>query len=264
LIDKPHVRTQGDKLSFNKLHIEPAYKQVSKEIQRFILSGRLPLGSPLPTEQVLADRFGVHRSTVREAIRRIENEGLVQRRAGRRLFVASPGLRELAPRAARLLLMQQTTFEELWQTALALEPLASQLAAQHADSADLKALAENVECLTLAQAQPTGMTDQEHTTRLVELDVEFHALVAQASHNRALALAREPVSLLYRPSLQQIHTLLPQSKARNLAAHRAILKALRARNAQSAADWTRRHIIDFKRGFALTGLSMDAPIATFQ
>lgn len=264
MTDKAQVRAQEDDSIFSKLHIEPAYKQVSAEIQRFILSGQLPPGAPLPTEQVLAERFGVHRSTVREAIRQIEHEGLVQRREGRRLFVALPGLHELAPRAARLLLMQQTTFEELWQVALTLEPLAAQLAAQHADPADLDDLTENVERMAQAQTQPPGATEQEHIARLVSLDVEFHALIGRSSHNRALMLAREPVSLLYNPSLQQVHSLLPQSKARNLAAHRAILKALSARDAQAAADWTRRHIVDFKRGFKLTGLDMGAPIAKFR
>ena len=88
------------------MRIEPAYKAVSAEIERSILEGGIPPGAPLPTEQELADRFGVHRSTVREAIRQVEQEGLVQRREGRRLFVTLPGLYDLAPRTARLLMLQ--------------------------------------------------------------------------------------------------------------------------------------------------------------
>jgi len=91
--------------------------------------------------------------------------------------------------------------------------------------------------------------------------MEFHALVGRASHNRALMLAREPVGLLYNPTLLQIFQRLPQASARNLAAHRHTLDALRAGDAEAAADWTRKHMVDFQRGFAMAGLSMRTPIA---
>ncbi|HVR53698.1 MAG TPA: GntR family transcriptional regulator [Pseudorhodoferax sp.] len=250
---------QADVTLFSRLQLAPAYKQVSSEIERLILSGQLRAGMPLPPEQSLAERFGVHRSTVREAIRQVEQEGLVQRREGRRLFVALPGLYDLAPRAARLLMLQQTTFAELWQVAMALEPLASQLAAEQAEPADLEELARNTELTAALQAEGTNTLAQDQ--RLVELDVEFHALVGRASHNRPLMLAREPISLLYNPTLLQIHRRLPQSKARNLAAHRAILDALQRRDGAAAAEWTRKHMVDFKKGFEMTGLDMAAPIA---
>jgi DNA-binding GntR family transcriptional regulator len=73
-------------------------------------------------------------------------------------------------------------------------------------------------------------------------------------------LAREPISLLYNPTLLRIHLHLPQSKARNLDAHRAILDALRRRDADDAAEWTRRHMNDFRKGFEMTGLDMGTPV----
>ena len=69
---------------FQRVVVEPAYKAVSAAIERAILDGALPPGAALPTEQELSERFGVHRSTVREAIRQVEQEGLLQRREGRR------------------------------------------------------------------------------------------------------------------------------------------------------------------------------------
>lgn len=248
-----------DASMFSRLQIAPAYKLVYGEIERSILSGQLRPGMPLPTEQSLAERFGVHRSTVREAIRQIEQEGLVQRREGRRLFVALPGLYEVAPRAARMLLLQQTTFEELWQVAVHLEPLAAHLAAEHAGPDDLEQLVENTERTAELQQLQDGSLELDQ--RLVALDVEFHALVGRASHNRPLMLAREPISLLYNPTLLQIHRRLPHSKARNLAAHRAILDALQRRDAVAAAEWTRKHMVDFRRGFEMTGLDMAEPVA---
>jgi GntR family transcriptional regulator, transcriptional repressor for pyruvate dehydrogenase complex len=237
---------------FQRVVVSPAYKAVSAVIERAIFGGALPTGSALPTETELAERFGVHRSTVREAIRQVEQEGLLQRREGRRLFAYLPGVQDLAPRAARLLLLQQTTFQELWELALSLEPLAARLAAQRAAPLDLQQLGENLAASEEAQDDATW----------VRLDVEFHALVGRATHNHALMLAREPIGLLYSPTLLQIFPRLPQAKLRNLAAHRHIVAALRSRHADAAAEWTHKHMIDFQRGFAMAGLDMATPIAT--
>jgi DNA-binding FadR family transcriptional regulator len=243
---------------FRRLRIEPAYKMVSAEIERSILQGSLPSGAPLPTEQELATRFGVHRSTVREAIRQVEQEGLLQRREGRRLFVCLPGLYDLAPRTTRMLILQQITFQELWDVAVTLEPMAAQLAARQASADDLDALAANI--AATADLTHDGRSATQDDGALVELDVEFHALIGRASHNRALMLAREPVSLLYNPALRQIYERLPQSRLRNLEAHRQMLDALRQRDAQAALDWTHKHMKDFQRGFAMAKLDMTAPI----
>jgi GntR family transcriptional regulator, transcriptional repressor for pyruvate dehydrogenase complex len=236
---------------FSRVIVEPAYKAVSMAIERAILDGSIAPGAALPTEQELSERFGVHRSTVREAIRRVEQEGLLQRREGRRLFVYLPGVQDLAPRAARMLLLRQTTFRELWELAVSLEPLAARLAATYAQDADLQALRANL----------AACDDGQDDATLVRLDVEFHALVGRATGNHALMLAREPISLLYSPTLMQIFDHLPQAKKRNLAAHRQIVDALARRDGDQAGEWMRKHMVDFQRGFALAGLDMATPIA---
>jgi DNA-binding transcriptional regulator YhcF (GntR family) len=138
LSDKDRTLCQeGDELGatpaanvFHRIVTEPAYKAVSAAIERAIVNGSLAPGEALPTELELCERFGVHRSTVREAIRQVEQEGLLQRGEGRRLFVCLPGVDDLVPRATRLLMLRQTTFQELWELADTLEPLAARLAAR--------------------------------------------------------------------------------------------------------------------------------------
>jgi DNA-binding FadR family transcriptional regulator len=236
---------------FRPLRHAPAYKALSAEIERQILGGALKPGDALPTEQELAERFAVNRSTVREAIRQLEQEGLLVRVANRRLQVALPGLYDLAPRAARALLLQQVTFRELWEVAVTLEPLAARHAAQRATDADLDELARNVEATDTAVRENRSFTS---------LDIAFHALVARASHNRVLILAREPVSLLYGPTLDLLRPRLPQTGPRNLDAHRRILDALRRRDADDAANWTRKHLIDFQRGYRVAALDTEEPV----
>ena len=142
--DVPAASLAGASLRFRSLAREPAYKAVSGVLEQHILSGELKPGTPFPSEQELATQFGVNRSTIRESIRLLEQEGLVERHQGRRLFVVLPGLFDLAPRAARSLILHQVTFEELWEVAVVVEPEAARLAARRADADDLREIDENV------------------------------------------------------------------------------------------------------------------------
>ena len=220
------------------------------------MGGELAPGTMLPTEAELAGQFGVNRSTVREAIRLLEQEGLVERRGSKRLHITMPGVYDAAPRAARSLLLQQVTFAELWQVALVLEPQAASLAAAAASPLDIDQLATNMDRLQSHFKQ--GGSVDEHAL----IDIEFHALIARASGNRVLMLAREPINLLYRPSLARLQAVLPQMTRRNLEAHKRIFKAVVARDVEQAREWTRKHLIDFQRGYTLAKIPMNTPIET--
>ena len=141
--------TQGIEPLFEKVKVTPAYQMITSAVEKQILSGKLAPGTMLPTEAELAEQFGVNRSTVREAIRQLEQEGLVERRSSKRLQVTMPGIYDAAPRAARSLLLQQVTFAELWQVAVVLEPQAAYLAALSATAPDIAQLAANVDSLAL-------------------------------------------------------------------------------------------------------------------
>jgi GntR family transcriptional repressor for pyruvate dehydrogenase complex len=60
----------------------PAYRSVARSISERILNGALPVGSALPSESALAQSLGINRSTVREAIRALEESGMLRRRPG--------------------------------------------------------------------------------------------------------------------------------------------------------------------------------------
>ena len=241
---------------FERVKAVPAYRMISGVVEKRILNGELTPGTLLPTEADLADQFGVNRSTVREAIRQLEQEGLVERRSSKRLHVTMPGIYDAAPRAERSLMLQQVTFAELWQVAVVLEPQAARLAALSATAADIAQLAANVKRLSMHHK--TGGSIQEHA----QIDIEFHATVAQASGNRVLMLAREPINLLYRPSLTRLQAVLPQMERRNLDAHKRIFKAIAGGDADQAQEWTRKHLIDFQRGYTLAKIPMNTPIET--
>ena len=232
---------------FDKLNHAPAYKQLATEIARLVLSGKLKNGAPLPTEAILCEQFGVNRSTVREGIRLLEETGMVRRSGAKRLQISRPTHAEVGHQLERALLLHEITFYELWETAMLLEPRSAELAAAHLTESDLFEIEDNVR--RTEDAMMRG-------GKLVELDIEFHSLLAKAMHNRVLQLTREPMNRLFYPVFDLVLNRVNDSGERLLRAHREILQALRTKVPERAGTWMRRHIQDFRRGYEAAGLDV--------
>lgn len=237
-------------LTIEKLKLAPAYRQVSDDLRQRVLDGSLAQGDVLPPEIDLASRYGVHRSTIREALRELEQEGLL-RRDGKKLLVSMPRQSDLARSAERALRLRAVTYLHVWQVASVLEPLCAALAASAITEDELEALEQN-----LARTEATVARGESP----VDVDIEFQNMVAQAAHNPALLLGRGPISLLMRAGYAGIAPRLPQSGARLLEVHRQVVAALRRRDREAAELWMRKHIDDYKRGCEFAGLDMSQPI----
>ena len=233
-----------------KLQMTPAYRVVSGDLRQRIVRGEILEGQAFPTETDLATRFGVHRSTIREALRQLEQEGLLKR-IGKRLVVAIPQHQDLADAAERALRMRQVTFRDVWEVACTLEPMCAHLAAQRINKEELALLKSNLD-------KTAALVDQGQSP--ISATIEFHSVVAEATHNQALLLARAPVSLLMRSGYAAIAPSLPQSGQRLLDAHRHVYEALKKHDSETAVKWTQKHLMDHKRGFEYAGLSMDTSI----
>lgn len=242
----------GDTLNrFEPIKAPSAYEMVAEAIEREITSGRLKPGDEIGTEAELVRQFGVNRSTVREGIRVLEQSGLVRREAARKLFVCTPHYRNLSSRMSRALIISEVTFRELFETAMVLELGAIEGAVASATDEDIAVLEDNQRQAEDAAGDPL---------RLAEVDTNFHALIARASHNRVLELAREPAALLFFPTSEMICRNVPQGARRMIDAHKELIGAIRRRDAEGALLWMRRHVTDWKKGFERTGRSIDEPV----
>lgn len=235
---------------FERLAPTPTYQRVAEAIENDILGGKLQPGDRIGTEADLVRQFGVNRSTVREGIRLLEQGGLIRRDQSRRLYVSLPRYNRLATRVSRALVLHQVTFREVWEAAMTLEAATAEAAAARATAEDIAALEDNL-------ARMAGITDHQ---AFCEADSDFHALLARVSKNRVLELAREPVGLLFTPTLKMIMDQVASAGPRNLEAHRHLIKACRSHDPATARDWMRRHIADWRRGFEIAGKSLDDPI----
>lgn len=241
--------------TFERIKPRPAYELVAEAIERKIMAGRLKPGDPIGTESELVRQFGVNRSTVREGIRLLEQSGLVAREPSRRLSVATPHYHRLATRMTRALILQQVTFRELWHTSRALEPAAVDQAMDNATEEDLAALAANVAATREARRDAAAVA---------ELDAQFHKLITSAAHNRVLMLAKEPSSMLVRPTTAMIIVSNPAGIPRLIEAHEHILDALQRRDREKGRLWVDRHLRDWKAGFERSGRDLDTPVELFE
>ena len=239
------------KSQFAKLRKVPAYRMLAEAITGQILDGRMRAGEQLPTEAQLCEQFGVNRSTVREGTRVLEEANLLRRESAKRLLVSRPSGEEIGSQLERALLLHEVTFKELMEAMYTLEPVMARLAAGRTRSAVLKELEINLDATEATIARGESV---------VALDVAFHGLIATMSGNRALMLAREPMSRLFYDSYAEVMSRVPGAGSRLVTAHRTILDAIGRRNASDAETWMKKHVRDFKRGYEMTGLDPARPV----
>jgi GntR family transcriptional repressor for pyruvate dehydrogenase complex len=231
----------------SSIPIARTYELVARAIEKQILDGSIAQGEVLPSETALASQLGVNRSTLREALRALEQNGLVHREPGRKkLRVSAPHTAELSKRFASAMLHQRVSFEELYGAMHALEPASAAGAASRCDSNVLAQLEDNLLRTRLALNDSASLT---------ELDIEFHELVAKGAKNRALDLARHALSGLFYPAFYSVMSRLNAAE-RLLAAHQHIVAAIRTGDVVTARNWMDRHIADFRRGYELANLDM--------
>jgi DNA-binding FadR family transcriptional regulator len=233
---------------FEPIEPQPAYGRVAAAIEQKILSRSLGQGDPLPSETELARQFGVNRSTVREAVRRLESSGLVGRATGsKRLRVTRPGQAATASSMSRALALDDVTFIELWEAMLAIAPRTAALAAAHARPENLERLELCIQRVESARGSEMAVTGV----------VDFFGSLAATSANRVLVLAMQPVTRLLAPSLRRMIDRVPQGRSRIVVAQRCIVEALRKSDAAEAHSWMTRHVQDFRRGYEIAGIALD-------
>lgn len=250
MVKKPDVAAP-DESKFAPVQSTPVYIKVAEAIEEEIVSGRIQPGERIGTEADLCKAFAVNRSTVREGIRQLEQSGMIRRDKSRQLVASIPQYDNLATRVSRALILHKTTFQEVWEASLTLEPAIAASAAELATEEEIALITRNIEESSAALGD---------IQKFSQVDSAFHTLVAKAGKNRVLQLAREPVALLFDHSLKIILESVEISAQRNHEAHVQIFEAIRDKDADKARSWCAKHIMDWRRGYLQTGRNLNDPI----
>lgn len=210
---------------------------IVEQILEGIETGAFPPGTALPAERVLADRLGVSRSSVREAIRVLERAGMLDVRIGSGTYVKASRSPRLALLRAQAALSGEHSPIDVIAARLVLEPACAEVAAVQRTASDregIGAMLAQQERLVEAGADASGA------------DVGFHLAVAGATRNPVLLLLVERLVTIMRRSpwaeLKQASRESPDGAVRDVREHRAVLTAIERGDGAAAARAMRAHL----------------------
>jgi GntR family transcriptional regulator, transcriptional repressor for pyruvate dehydrogenase complex len=233
--------------------VQAAYRQVAEQLRSQILAGELVSGTRLPSEAELARLFGASRSTIREALRLLASQHLIDTTRGVTggSFVSNPDTSSVAENLSGtlglLVSTQNVTVPNLLQARLMLEPSAARLAAECADEQALKALRAT-----------TGSTSALAPSEGFVIHWDFHTTLVSATGNPLLHLMCEPVNQVLRSRLNRDRV----ERAvwdRIDADHVEIYQAVAGGDADAAERLTREHLHSLRPLYERMDLRHDRP-----
>jgi len=202
-------------------------KQIAEQLRAAIVDGRFKIGERLPTEDELAQRYGVSRPSVREALKRLAAQNLVRARRGPTggNFVVKPSFSDLAESlsgAATLLVgMGALDIEEIIEARRALQGSCIGLAVSHAQAEHIEQLE-----LTLARQQDPDISDEA----FCQADVAFHRALVDATDNGMLRFVMYTIIEALIPVTNMVVTVV-RERGDIISLHRQMLDHLKQGNA---------------------------------
>ena len=208
------------------------YEQVAAQIQRLIATGALKPGDRLPNERELAAKFGVGRSSLRDAIRTLEVMGIVASRHGSGTVVRDLSTDALVVPLASVLAHKRELVAELLDVRRMIEPALAARAAANATEEELSRL----EDIVRRQAEKVRRGEQS-----IEEDSEFHYAIALAARNSVVLKVLDVLMDLLRESRARSLQVKGRPE-RSCAGHRRILRAIKRRDGPAAEAAVRKHL----------------------
>lgn len=221
--------------NFQEIVIETPVDKIIRQIRGLITSGQLEPGDRLPPERKLAERLGVGRTHVRDAIRKLEFYGILKTLPQSGTIVAGIGIAALEGLISDVLRLENNDFTSLVETRVMLETNAASLAAVRRTPEDII----NIQKASEAYAEKVNQGQQA-----VEEDLMFHLKIAEASKNTVL----KSLMLIIIPDIISSFIKLDICKDgrfnKVLGEHDEIVKYIVNQEPEMASNAMRQHLSD--------------------
>lgn len=218
-----------------RISVQKSYEVLADRLRQTILDGAMVEGSRLPTERELVTQTGLSRGSVREALRKLEVEGLVKTRLGRLggNIVSRPNNEVMAHFITQFVRGRRLSLRTLQETRETLEPALAQLAAERRSAADVARLRE------LNGEMANALHDRE---QFAAVNIEWHNAVAAASRNDLLAAFLYSISygVVVSTVIEEYDT--PGLRGEVIKAHEKIISAIEAGDTAAAFRRMQRHV----------------------
>lgn len=225
-------------MPFQKVQPEKLSTSVVRQIEQLILRGVLRPGERLPSERELSDRLGVSRPSLREAVAELQDNGLLETRAGSGVFVAEVLGNAFSPALIRLFAAHDEAVFDYIAFRRDIEGLAADRACRMASDTDLQVI--DTVFKRMEAAHPKRNPAEE-----AAIDADFHMAIIEASHNTImLHMLRSMFDLLREGVFYNRNVMFKQRTTRDdlLEQHRAINTALQKRDPVAARAAVAAHL----------------------
>jgi GntR family transcriptional regulator, transcriptional repressor for pyruvate dehydrogenase complex len=207
-------------------------EEVADRIRVLMLDGTFPPGQPLPSERHLAERFGVSRGSIRDALRTLETIGLLETRHGQGTFPHELSVDRLVAPLASVMAYRSDLQDELLDVRRMFEPAVARVAAERATDDDLAELQRLLD--VQRQKVKAGQS-------AIAEDTAFHAILARSTRNRVIMSIMATLNDLLVDSRTQ--SLRQKGRpSRSIDGHEAVVAALRRKDPEGASQAMYNHI----------------------
>ena len=208
------------------------HEEVVSQIHELIRDGKFKAGDQLPSERELAETFQVSRTSVREAIRALETQGLIISRTGMGNFIADLPIESLVAPLAKLLIEEKTALADIFELRKLIEPPIAALAAERATERDIERMKKILD--KQSEAVSRGETG-------VKADAELHFAIGQATQNQALEkLVSGLMEITGHSREESLQT--PDRRQASIERHRKIVSAINRHDRTSARKAMLLHV----------------------
>lgn len=227
---------------------------VAHRLRAAVLEGVLPVGQALPPEPEFAKQLGVSQHRLREAIRILETEGLVEVRPGRNggIFPTVPSEHTLARAFASLLCYHKAPLSDVLTARARIEPLCMEMAVRNATDEDIHNLWNLIHEAEQALAENRLPPDA---------NAHFHVALGKASHNLTFQFLMALFQTLIGAIDASLRMVTPEQAVEfrrgSIRAHRALVHAIEARDPVAGRQLMQAHILGFREELIRAGIDVE-------
>lgn len=230
------TRKRKPRVTVTRISVPKPHDVLANHLRDGILRGEIAEGDALPSERELVDQTGLTRGAVREALKTLSVEGLVQTRHGRfgGSVVTLPGQESMATAINRFVQGRKLSLRSLQETREALEPFLARMAAERRS-------AENLLELKTLHAELVAAVADFH--EFAAVNVKWHNAVAKASGNELLAAVLYSIAhgVHIATSMEEYDTM--ETRKQVIHIHSRINDAIEAGNPDLAERGMRQHML---------------------
>lgn len=219
----------------DRIKVAKSYDALADYLRERILNGEVPAGSSLPSEREMVGQTGLSRGSIREAMRKLEVEGLVRTKTGRQggNIATLPGQGAAQHFLGLFIRGRRVQFRALLETQLAIEPPLARLAAINRSDQQMN------EIDAIMRDAEAALDD---APRFLRENVRWHNAVAVASGNELLCAFALSISKAMHDATAVENFASAQVRQGSFADHKRITRAIAARDGEAAFRRMERHI----------------------